>query len=76
MAKRCNSEKNLEVHHKRVDGGNGLDNAEVLCQECHSNTSSYGRQGHTPPPAFSQKTKDEAFKRAGNKCECTRENCH
>ena len=27
----CTRTNNLEVHHKRRDGGNGLDNAEVLC---------------------------------------------
>ena len=72
---RCNSTDGLEVHHKRRDGGNGLNNAEVLCHDCHGHTSTYGVEGDTPP-AFSEKTKQEALKRAGNKCECTRKNCH
>jgi 5-methylcytosine-specific restriction endonuclease McrA len=71
---RCKSITNLEVHHKRRDSGNELANAEVLCQWCHGNTSSYGRDGLTPPP-FSQKTKDEALKRAGYQCECERIIC-
>jgi len=73
---RCTNTKNLEVHHKRVDGGNELDNAEVLCQDCHANTSSYGDTEHDSPPAFTQKTKDEALEQAGNRCECTRISCH
>ena len=76
MATRCNSTKNLEVHHKRIDGGNGLNNAEVLCHKCHENTSSYGNSNHPSPPPFSEKTKQDALKRADYKCECTRVNCH
>ena len=71
---RCGSTRGLEVHHKRRDGGNGLDNAEVLCHFCHVNTSTYGVSGDSPPP-FSQKTKNEALLRAGNKCECSRKGC-
>ena len=72
---RCNSTDRLEVHHKRRDGGNGIDNAEVLCHECHTHTSTYGVEGDTPP-AFSEETKLKALKNAGYKCECTRLNCH
>lgn len=73
---RCNKTRNLEVHHKRRDGGNGLDNAEVLCQNCHSATSTYGTDGKSPEP-FLQQTKDRAFVRAGNRCECTKvSSCH
>ncbi len=73
---RCNSTKILEVHHKRRDGGNGIDNAEVLCKQCHAATSTYGTPGKSPEP-FTSKTKEEALKRAGNKCECTRiGGCH
>lgn len=75
MAKRCNSTVNLEVHHKRRDGGNGINNAEVLCSKCHANTSTYGEPGKSPKP-FDEDTKEKALKNAGNKCECTRENCH
>lgn len=71
---RCFRTNNLEVHHKRRDGGNSLDNAEVLCSDCHANTSTYGTPG-TTPPAFSQDTKDKALRRAGYRCECTRLTC-
>ena len=73
---RCIATRNLEVHHIRIDGGNGLDNARVLCQTCHENTSSYGSPGHKSPPPFSEITKSQAFKRAGNRCECVKEHCH
>jgi hypothetical protein len=72
---RCNATKNLEVHHKRRDGGNDIENAQVLCQSCHANTSSYGIHGDSPPE-FSPQTKEAALKRAGNCCECERPECH
>ena len=58
---RCTKKTGLEVHHKRRDGGNGLDNAEVLCQKCHEATSTYAAPGKSPPP-FDQATKDGALK--------------
>jgi hypothetical protein len=76
MAKRCTKTRDLEVHHKNVRAGNDLGNAEVLCESCHANTSTYRRSGHEPPPDFSEKTKILARKRAGEQCECTREHCH
>ena len=73
---RCTKTRGLEVHHMRRDGGNGLDNAEVLCPTCHQATSTYGATGNTPL-AFSQDTKDKALKRANNQCQCTRiGGCH
>jgi 5-methylcytosine-specific restriction endonuclease McrA len=73
---RCTTTRNLEVHHKRKDGGSGLDNAEVLCEPCHKATSSYGPPGSSPPP-FSEETKKKALANAGNQCECTRTGgCH
>lgn len=73
---RCSRARNLEVHHRRRDGGNGLDNAEVLCDVCHQATSTYGAEGKSPPP-FDQTTKDRALGRASGKCECTRTGgCH
>ncbi len=73
---RCTVKSSLEVHHKRRDGGNGIDNAEVLCQKCHKATSTYGVPGKSPDP-FDQATKDKALKSAGNQCECTRTGgCH
>lgn len=71
---RCKNTENLEVHHKRRDGGNELDNAEVLCPSCHKNTSTYGVHGESPP-RFSQKTKEDALKRAEYRCECERKTC-
>lgn len=75
MATRCTSTRNLEIHHIRRDGGNGLDNAEVLCQSCHTNTSTYGTPGKSPEP-FPQSVKNAALKRAGDQCQCTRVSCH
>lgn len=72
---RCTNKTNLEIHHKRVDGGNGIENAEVLCKKCHANTSTFCTSGHTPPPPFSEITKSLALLRAGNRCECTRTIC-
>jgi 5-methylcytosine-specific restriction endonuclease McrA len=73
---RCTRTTNLEIHHIRRDGGNGLDNAKVLCQKCHAATHSYGTPGKTSPD-FSQDTKDKALRRAGNQCECTSiSGCH
>jgi 5-methylcytosine-specific restriction endonuclease McrA len=73
---RCTRKWGLEVHHKRRDGGNGLDNAEVLCAKCHEATSTYGDPGKSPDP-FSEETKEKAMKRAGNQCECTKiGGCH
>lgn len=73
---RCTRTRGLEVHHKRRDGGNGLDNAEVLCSQCHTSTSTFGNPGTSPPP-FSDETKQKALKKAGYQCECTRTGgCH
>ena len=73
---RCTATRNLEVHHIRTDGGNGIENARVLCQKCHENTGTYGSTGHKSPPEFSETTKTEAKRRSGNRCECTKSNCH
>lgn len=73
---RCTRTTNLELHHKRRDGGNGLDNAEVLCQKCHAATGTFGTPGKAPPD-FDEATKQAALKRAGYQCECTRTGaCH
>jgi hypothetical protein len=73
---RCSRTIGLEVHHKRIDGGNSLDNAEVLCQRCHDASSISGEQEKSLTP-FEQETKNEAFRRAKNQCECTRTSeCH
>ncbi len=73
---RCTRTQNLDVHHKRRDGGTRLDNAEVLCPPCHQATTTYGDAGRTPPP-FDEATKKAALRNAGNRCECTRTTgCH
>lgn len=72
---RCTRTIDLEVHHVRIDGGNGFENAEVLCKKCHSNTSTYYTPGHKSPPPFSEETKKRALAWAGNRCECTRNGC-
>ena len=72
---RCNETKQLEVHHKHRDQGNSIDNAQVLCQHCHEKTETYGVQGESPKP-FSDETKKEALKKAGERCECEIEDCH
>lgn len=72
---RCTSKTNLEVHHIRRDGGNDIYNAQVLCNNCHVNTSTYATPGKSPTP-FSPEVKLAALKRSGNQCECTKFNCH
>ena len=39
----CGSTSELEVHHIKPSGGKGLDNLQTLCQKCHQETPSYGR---------------------------------
>lgn len=80
MATRCSSTQNLEVHHKNrglteKEGLNGLSNAEVLCRKCHDNVhQKLGKPRGNPD--FSEDIKKAALKRAGNQCECVREDCH
>jgi 5-methylcytosine-specific restriction endonuclease McrA len=73
---RCTRTRDLEVHHKRRDGGTGIDNAEVLCPTCHQATTSYGTPGKSPAP-FSEDVKAKAIRNAGSQCECIRTGgCH
>lgn len=74
---RCLKTTGLEVHHKDRSGGNDLANALVLCEECHEKTPSYGEQG-TSPPDFTEETKQQALRRAGNQCQCVdgQRGCH
>ncbi len=72
---RCERTWDLEVHHKRVDGGNGLNNAMVLCRTCHKNTSSWCDPNHRSPEPFSDSIKKQALERAGNRCECEKGTC-
>lgn len=75
MASRCTHTTKLEIHHISRWGGSGISNAQVLCQSCHENTHSYGTAGHSPEP-FTEAVKQEALRRAGNICQCTRDSCH
>ncbi len=36
------SEYGWEAHHINSNGPDTLDNCEILCQQCHKNTQSYG----------------------------------
>jgi len=62
MAK-CTRIIDLEVHHKRRDGDNDLNNAEVLCPQCHEATKTFGEHGPTPPP-FDEVTTQTALENA------------
>lgn len=75
MANRCLFSTDLEVHHINRSNGNDIINAEVLCYDCQKNTKSYGVTGFNPPE-FASNTIFIAKVLAGNRCECTRENCH
>ncbi|HMM20846.1 MAG TPA: hypothetical protein PKA10_08890 [Selenomonadales bacterium] len=73
---RCIRTRKLEVYHRKSDGGNGLDNAEVLCPACREALSAALPAG-VYPPAFSAATKQTALRNSGNRCECTRTGgCH
>jgi hypothetical protein len=73
---RCIRKTNLEIHHKVRTGGNGIDNAKVLCHDCHEATRTYGIPGYSPPD-FSAETIEKAKKNAGYQCECTSTSgCH
>jgi 5-methylcytosine-specific restriction endonuclease McrA len=75
MAFRCKNTRNLEIHHIKDDGGNNLNNAQVLCQACHTNIHAYGKLDHSPQ-SFQQDVKEAALKKAGNRCQCISDNCH
>jgi 5-methylcytosine-specific restriction endonuclease McrA len=73
---RCTRTTNLEIHHKNRDAGANMANAQVLCQECHSATSTYGVPGKSPEP-FDEVMKEAALKRAGYRCQCeSSSGCH
>ena len=72
---RCRIKSNLAVHHKCIDEGNKIDNAEVLCPICHFNTGSFGQPGHKSPPDFDEDVKNMALRNAKYRCECTRPQC-
>ncbi len=71
---RCTHTTNLHVHQIKPDGGNGLNNAIVLCSACHSEASTFGMAGKSPE-SFSDAIKAQAFQRAGNQCQCDMAGC-
>ena len=71
-APRCTRIGKLECHHVIRDAGCGLENAQMLCAECHQATESYGAPGLSPPP-FSQEVISATKLRSQGKCECTRD---
>ncbi len=68
---RCTRTAELGVYHLRRDGGNDLENAQVLCRRCYAATRGYELPGRKPP-VFDQTTREAALGRAGDRCECTR----
>jgi hypothetical protein len=69
---RCTRTGKLECHHVIRDAGCGLENAQMLCAECHQATESYGTPGLSPTP-FSQDVIGAAKLRSHGRCECTRD---
>ena len=67
---RCWHSNEIGVYHKGLYGGNGLDNAAVLCKRCHAATTTFGDPGNGLPP-FDYDTIEKALVRAGYQCECT-----
>ena len=72
---RCRIVFNLAVRHKHADGGNLIDNTEVLCPICRFNTGPHGRPGRNSPPDFDEEIKFSALRKVKYRCECTREQC-
>ncbi|MDD5185793.1 MAG: hypothetical protein PHS84_11090 [Paludibacter sp.] len=74
---RCIKTTNLEVHYKRTDGGNDIENAVVLCQQCYANNNGNTMHEKTAT-SFPQSIKNMAFERANRRCECTSDirSCH
>jgi len=74
---RCIKTTNLEVHYKRTDGGNDIDNAVVLCPHCYATITGNGAHGNTPV-SFSSGVKEQALRKANRRCECRSDiiSCH
>ncbi|MFA5047016.1 MAG: hypothetical protein WC542_13920 [Paludibacter sp.] len=67
---RCTQTTNIEVRHLRSDGGNGINNAIVLCKICNAAIGFYDKNNVKPEP-FSQVVIEKALKKAENRCQCT-----
>ena len=73
----CNRTKNLKVYLKRKNGGNELDNAIVMCDECYKAFIYGGENSEDESNQFSETTKMLAMVLAHYRCECTSSNgCH
>ena len=66
---RCAQTKKLEVHPITPSGGNGLDNAMILCPVCLGKNPVHGQPG-SPLPVFTETMRVRALVRAGYQCEC------
>ena len=66
----CLQTTNIEVRHKRSEGGNGINNAIVLCKICNAAIGFYDSKKIKPEP-FPPKVVEKALKKAGNRCQCT-----
>jgi hypothetical protein len=71
---RCERINDLDVYQKRRDGGDDLQNVEVLCRKCYVATATHGDPGTTTPEVDGY-TKYLAWTIAGHRCECTRTHC-
>ncbi len=73
---KCTRTEDLVVHHIRWDGGNSLENAQVLCHKCYEAAKTNGTPGKTPEP-FGEHTKQLALLLSNFQCECINSNgCH
>jgi hypothetical protein len=71
-APRCTRKADLECHHMITTAGSGLDNAQMLCKECHSSTETHGVSSGFSPKPFSEMVKLAATMRCAGQCECTK----
>jgi len=70
---RCRRNVGVNVYAADIEGGIGLDNAEVLCTICYS-MNKPEECAHMP---FDEKTIHQAKERALYQCECTStKGCH
>ncbi len=67
----CARTKGLHVYHLSLHGGEDLDNAIVLCEQCFAETPPHWRRFINDPPDFSAEVHAEALSKAGGICQCT-----
>jgi hypothetical protein len=66
---RCSRFDGLQVYHVMRDGGNGLDNAQVLCRRCYELMDRPKAEGPEPQP-FKEEVVRKALELAGYRCQC------